>query len=175
VRAALGAEIEGLRAVGGGVSWVAPDNLHVALKFLGHVPQSLLEHVGAALARVAPEHAGFDLEVRGLGAFPGASRPRVIWAALGGDAPALAQLAAAVDHRLTAIGVAAESRPFAAHLTLGRVRHPGRDAGLAAALAAGATRAFGRFRVDQVVLMRSDLGPRGPRYTPIGAWPLSQS
>jgi 2'-5' RNA ligase len=172
LRAALGAQIEGLRGVGGGVSWVAPDNLHVTLKFLGHVPQSLLEHVSAALARVAPEHAGFDLEVRGLGAFPGVSRPRVIWAALGGDAPALAGLAAAVDAALGAIGVPPESRPFAPHVTLGRARHPGRDAALTQALAAGATRAFGQFRVGELVLMRSDLSPRGPRYTPIGTWPL---
>jgi 2'-5' RNA ligase len=174
VRDALAGEIERLRASSGAVAWVAPENLHVTLKFLGHVEPSLLEQVAAALAGVAPRHPGFDLEIRGLGAFPGPSRPRVIWAALGTGISALATLAAGVETGLGAVGVPPEARPFSAHMTLGRVRQPGREAGLAAALVAGATLTFGRFRVDELVLMRSDLSGRGARYTRIGTWPLTR-
>jgi 2'-5' RNA ligase len=173
VRAALGREIERLRSVVRGVAWVAPDNLHVTLKFLGHVEPARLERVGHALAGVASQHAAFDLEVRGLGAFPTPTRARVIWAGLVGGTPALGALAASVEKVLAESGFAPEGRPFAAHLTLARVREPRRDERLAAALAAGAARGFGRFRVEHLILMRSDLSPKGARYTPLVTLPLT--
>jgi 2'-5' RNA ligase len=172
VRAALAAEIERLRAVAHGVAWVAADNLHVTLKFLGHLEPALLERAGNALAGVASQHAAFELVVRGLGAFPAPGRARVIWAGLSAGAPALETLAARVEEALADGGFAREARPFSAHLTLARVREPRRDERLAAALEAGTAREFGRFRVEHLVLMRSDLSPQGARYTPLGRWAL---
>src|SRR5262249_40593670 len=66
-RAALGAETERLRAVARDVGWVAPENLHITLKFLGGVDADRLETVGSSL-RVAAEGAtAFDLVIEGLG------------------------------------------------------------------------------------------------------------
>lgn len=172
VRAALAAEIARLRPAGREVAWVAAENLHVTLRFLGGVEEDRLEAVGAALAAVAAGAAGFEVEVRGLGAFPTPSRPRVLWAGLAGGAPALAELAGRVEEALAGLGFPREERPFAGHVTLGRVREPRRDPRLEQALAAGAGRPFGRLPVDRVALMRSDLSPRGARYTVLGAWPL---
>ena len=73
---------------------------------------------------------------------------------------------------LAAHGFAREDRPFSGHVTLGRVRQPGRDERLAAALAAGARHQFGRLAVDRLALMRSELSPRGARYSITSAWPL---
>ena len=163
VRSALDAEIEQLRPVGRDVSWVARDNLHVTLKFLGHVAPERLD-----LATVA----GFELAIAGLGAFPSPTRPRVLWAGLTSGADAAATLARSIDGALAAHGFAREDRPFSGHVTLGRVRQPGRDERLAAALAAGARHQFGRLAVDRLALMRSELSPRGARYSIISAWPL---
>ena len=41
------------------------------------------------------------------------------------------------------------------------------------ALASEATRSFGRVAVREATLMRSDLSPRGARYTPLASAPLS--
>lgn len=172
VRAALGAAIEGLRPAARGVAWVAPDNLHLTLKFLGGVDADRLGDVLAALAPAAAGVAPFDAVVRGLGAFPTAPRPRVIWAAVVEGAEALAALAARVDGALAALGFPRATRPFAPHVTLGRVRVPRREPALAAALAAGAARDFGRVRLARVSLMRSELSPRGSRYTELGSAPL---
>lgn len=173
VRAALGAEIGRLRAVAAAdVAWVAPDNLHVTLKFLGRVDAARLDQVQWALADVARAGRAFDLGVRGLGAFPTASRARVLWAGVAEGAQALGALAAAVDARLGGLGLEPETRPFAAHVTLGRVRTPQRDAALAAAVGAGTGRDFGTFAVDAFVLMRSDLSPRGARYSVLASWRL---
>jgi RNA 2',3'-cyclic 3'-phosphodiesterase len=175
VRSALDAHVDRLRPVGGDVSWIARDNLHVTLKFLGQVEPERLDHAVSALALVATAVARFELAVVGLGAFPSPTRPRVVWAGLQHGADAAAVLARAIDGALAEHGFAREERPFAGHVTLGRVRQPGRDRGLAALLAAGAGHRFGRLTVDRFALMRSDLSPRGARYSIIDAWPLSAS
>jgi 2'-5' RNA ligase len=164
VRAALTRAIDRLRALAPDVAWIAETNLHVTLKFLGHVDEGRLGAVEGALAGVAARHAPFDLAVRGLGAFPTSSRPRVLWAGLT-PPTALAALATDVDTALVGLGVPPETRPFAGHVTLGRVREARRRPELADALARPAE--FGRVRVAGISLMRSDLHPRGARYTEV--------
>jgi 2'-5' RNA ligase len=152
------------------VAWTAPDNLHVTVKFLGGVDEARLPEVRAALARAATV-AAFEATVRGLGAFPSAARARVLWAGAPGS-PAFVRLAEDVDRALAALGFVPEARGFTPHVTLGRVREPGRNPALAEALAAASTHEFGTLRVDRLSLMRSDLSPRGARYTELAALPL---
>ena len=145
------------------MAWVAPDNVHLTLKFLGNVETARLGEIERALAAAAATRAAFDLDIHGLGAFPTRLRPRVLWAGVGAGAAEAAGVAAAVDEALAALGFAREARPFAAHVTLGRVREPRANPRLAEALDAGAP--FGRQRVARVSLVRSELSPRGARYT----------
>ena len=126
------------------VAWVAPGNLHLTLKFLGAVPEA---------------------RILGLGAFPSANRPRVVWAGVTDGASETVELARRVDTALAKLGFARDERPFSPHVTLGRVRRPGRDPALTEALGSATAREFGRMRVPGATLMRSELGPRGARYT----------
>jgi 2'-5' RNA ligase len=170
LRARLAREVDALGPRAPGVTWVAAENLHVTLKFLGGVDDARLDEVRAALARGATAPA-FDVDVRGLGAFPSITRARVLWAGTAAS-PAFTRLAADVDRALATLGFAAEARGFTPHVTLGRVREPRPNPALASALQAAATRAYGLLRVDRVALMRSDLSPRGARYTELAAFPL---
>lgn len=172
LRATLATEIARLRSEARDVGWVAPDNLHLTLKFLGGVEPGRLPHTEAALSRVAGDARTFDVAVTGLGAFPTPSRPRVVWAGVGEGLAPLAELAARVEDALAPLGFAREPRGYSAHVTLGRVRTPRRDAALAVAIEAAADRAFGEVRVDRISLMRSDLSPKGARYTSLASWPL---
>lgn len=172
MRARLADEVAALRAVAGDIAWVAADNFHLTLKFLGEVPAAGLPEIEAALgAAVAPAEP-FTLGVRGLGAFPSPERARVIWAGTAEGAGGATSLAARVDEALERLGFAREPRPFTPHVTLGRAREPRRRPALAAALAAGASREFGRVAVARVSLMQSALAPRGARYTELRAFEL---
>ena len=152
------------------MAWVAEANLHVTVKFLGNVDEARLGDVSAALQRAAIVPP-FEVAIRGLGAFPAASRPRVLWAGAP-ESPTFTRLAEDVDRALVALGFPPEARGFTPHVTLGRVREPRRDVALTQALEAAAARPFGTLRVDRVSLMRSDLSPRGALYTQLAAFPL---
>jgi 2'-5' RNA ligase len=97
----------------------------------------------------------------------------VLWAGLHDGGEALAALAGAIDDALARLGFAREERAFSPHVTLGRVRDPRRAPALAEALAAAATRSFGRVAVREATVMRSDLSPRGARYTRLGGGRLA--
>ena len=148
------------------MAWVAETNLHVTLKFLGQIEESRVGAITEGLASVAARTPAFALDVRGLGAFPTPARPRVLWVGLEPAAP-LRALAGEVDAALAALGFARESRSFAAHVTLGRVRESRRHPALAAALARPVQ--CGRLTVSRVSLMRSELHPRGARYTELAS------
>jgi 2'-5' RNA ligase len=152
---------------------VSTSNYHLTLKFLGGIEESRAADIGAALTAAVAGLPAVDLALRGLGAFPSPARPRVIWAGVDAGGPSLAALAGAVDAGLAALGVPREARGFSAHVTLGRVREPRRDPALAAALARAAGVELGSSRVDRVVLMRSELSPRGARYSELVVAPLA--
>jgi RNA 2',3'-cyclic 3'-phosphodiesterase len=158
-----------------GVAWVAPENLHLTLKFLGRVEAAELDRLEAALAGVVADHPAFPLSCVGLGAFPTPLRPRVIWAGVTEGAATATGLAAAVERALAPLGFDPEARAFSAHVTLGRLRTPQKAPALARALEAGRARAFGRMQVASIALVRSDLSPHGARYTDLVTFPLAVS
>lgn len=169
MRSALAACTERLRPLIGGASWVAAENLHITLKFLGRVDEPLLELIHAAIERAVAEQRSFDLTVAGLGVFPSASRARVIWAGVTEGAVPLGALAESVEREITPLGFPTEARGFSAHVTLARITQPRRDPNVARALEDGAKARFGVVRVERVLLMRSDLSPRGARYTELAS------
>ncbi len=157
------------------VKWVAPENVHLTLQFLGAVPQERLGAIEAALAAAAAGARPLALEVRGAGGFPNARRPRVLWAGLAGEVEPLAALAADLGHRLAPLGYPPEDRPFSPHLTLGRAREGRGAAGLGGALlAAGASEGV-PWRADALVLVQSHLSPAGPRYEPVDRFDLGRA
>jgi 2'-5' RNA ligase len=172
VRARLTDAVTELRGVAPDVAWVAPDNLHLTLKFLGAVEEARLSAIGSALAAAAAGQPAFGFRCAGLGAFPSPGRPRVVWAGIEQADAALAALARAVEQSLVPLGFEQEARDFTAHVTLGRIREPRRQPALPGALAAAARREFGRVRVDHISLMQSQLHPRGARYSALAAFEL---
>ena len=105
------------------------------------------------------------LKVGGVGTFPNAHSPRVVWLGVRGDMDALGEIAAKVEAACVRHDFPPEDRPFKPHLTLGRVKSPkGRDA-LAKALGMFADASLGEFTADAVSVMKSELRPSGAVYT----------
>ena len=154
------------------VRW-SVENLHLTLKFLGEVPDARVPDVARAVGEVAAGHTSLALEACGTGGFPSASRPRVVYVAIGGQVDALARLAAAVDGALETLGFPGERRAFRAHLTVGRVRSPRGGQGLSEALRAAAEAAAGSWTADEVLLYRSRLHPKGAVHEVVGRFPLA--
>jgi 2'-5' RNA ligase len=172
VRKAVAREQEALRGCGGDVKWVAAENLHLTVKFLGELgdePAGLLQ---AALAEEAGRWRPLTLAYAGLGCFRRGRDPSVVWAGCSGDVDRLAALAGAADRLAEQVGVPRETRPYSPHLTLGRVRLPRNGRRLLEAVEARARVPFGEDRVDRLVLYRSTLTPEGPVYEPLAAFPL---
>ncbi len=172
VRAAVAAAQQRLRDVApkADVRWTSPAAIHLTLKFLGEVAD--VEPVRAAIAEVASRHGPIALAAGGLGAFPGPSRPRVLWAGITAGIRELGLLAADVERVVAPLGFAPDARPFRGHLTLARVRSPRGLGRIGAVLGADAS-SFGAWTATDVVLYRSHLRPTGSIYEPLARLDLS--
>ena len=173
VSAAVAARIAALRDEfgGGAVRWTPAENLHLTLKFLGDVDEARVGSMRAALRDVLSGISGFCARVKGLGVFPDARRPRVLWAGLA--AADLARTAGSVERALEPLGVEREKARFRPHVTIGRWRRPEPGgAGLREDLARWRDREFGEFRIDAVTLFRSTLRPAGAVYDALEVFPL---
>jgi len=146
---------------------VRPELWHLTLRFLGEVEEVGCDRIVREMDSTGLGPA-FSLRWGALGAFPRPRRANVLWlGAEQGEAEA-ESLAAAVEEAVEAAGFPPEDRPFRCHLTLSRIR-PDQDvtAVLDAVPSLGVAMA-----VDRVVLYRSHLGPGGPRYEEVEAFPL---
>lgn len=148
----------------GEVKWVAAENLHLTLQFLGAVPADRVAGVEQAVRAAAAAARPLSLSVKGAGGFPNARRPRVLWLGLEGDVAGASALVAELGRRLAPLGFPPEARPWSAHLTLGRARDPRGARGLGGALAGERQEDGIPWRVAEVVLFESHLSPKGPRY-----------
>lgn len=102
------------------VKWVEPTNMHMTLQFLGDVATERVAAIVAALAALQTVDA--QLYLSQVGVFPNTRRPQVLWVGVGGATRQLEQLQQRVVLATAPLGFVAETRPYRAHLTLGRVR-----------------------------------------------------
>ena len=163
MRAALAGAQQKLARCPAKVKWVAPENIHLTLKFLGDVDEPTAAGVGAAMA-AASGGGPFTFAVEGLGAFPPRGRPRVVWAGVTDGAAAASQLQAKLETGLRPLGFKKE-RSFVPHLTIGRVKSPKGAPDLAVMIEQLAGTTFGSCTASEIVLFESTLTPQGAIYS----------
>jgi 2'-5' RNA ligase len=160
---ALAEFVAKMSALGARVSWVKPANFHLTLRFLGdQVDIEKIETLKGELIMVAAETRPFAIAARGIGAFPDLHNARVVWVGL--ESPELMTLAGRVEASAVSTGFEPERRPFAPHLTVGRVRGFYRWRDTARALREWAEYDFGVSPIDSMTLYRSILSPEGSIY-----------
>ena len=176
VRDSLARVQEDLRPVLGSMKWTSPGSMHLTILFLGELDEAQAGALGAALKGSLRSSGATpcDVHVRGLGVFPSAKRPRVLWAGLADDPPgSLAGIHAAVESAVSAAGLPAEDRPFHPHLTLARLGEGKPPAALPKVLTDMKEVDLGRFRVDALRLLRSLLKPTGAQHLLVEEYPLA--
>lgn len=152
-----------------GVRWVAPEQLHLTLRFLGDADRAGLTAVADRLAEIAvPPMA---ITIGGAGRFPPRGPARILWAGIAPSRP-LQVLAERVEGAARAAGFAAEPRPFHAHITLGRLKRPTPAGEIGAFMGANAPVLIGPVPVDRFHLYASVLAPGGPTHTIERSYPL---
>ena len=153
-------------------SWVRPEGLHVTLKFIGEVAAARVRDISSAAEAAVEGFAPFSLLVEEAGTFPPRGAARVLWLGLRDESGGLARLQRRLEAECKAAGFPAEPRAFKPHLTLARLRQPASAHELSEAHRRST---FGphRFKVSELVVMRSELGPGGSRYTPLSRHALA--
>jgi len=147
------------------VRWVHPGKIHLTLRFLGDIPAPLALSLEDALAPIGSIER-FRLEYAGVGAFPDAHRPRVVWMGVRDPDGQLAIMYEKLCGALEDRGIAREKRPFSPHITIGRVRPEGRG-DLAPVLEPLAGEPIGEEPVTRIILYRSTLHPSGAVHEPL--------
>ncbi len=165
---AVRAELAAMTAGVPGARWVAPDNMHVTLRFVGDVDEGVGRDVHEALATVrAPR---FALALAGIGTFGSKRHPHALWVGVE-RAPELVHLRDKIESALVRAGLEPETRKFSPHVTLARIKEPpGPRLGEFVARHDGYRSES--FVCERFTLFSSHLGRSGASYTAEAHYPL---
>ena len=147
-------------------SWARPEGLHITLKFIGEVEAARVETLTRAAFAAVGGLKPFRLTIEESGTFPPHGAARVLWLGVKDASGHLAQLQSRLEQECAANGFPRASRAFRPHLTVARLRTP---QGTHALAEAHRRTPFGpyHFEVSELLVIRSELGPGGSRYTPL--------
>jgi 2'-5' RNA ligase len=145
-----------------GMRWVKQDGLHVTLRFLGEIEADTAARIREECSAIRTGYDPFDASVKGIDAFPGRRRARVIVVTLAEGVETIKAIYHDVEAGLSRLGIGAEEREYTPHITLGRARMPAplldRDI---------APLEEKRFTLNRLVLFQSTLTKDGAIYSPV--------
>jgi 2'-5' RNA ligase len=174
VRARAAAHITRLRAAAADaasplkIGWERPEKLHLTVKFLGELESARVEALRRAARRAAESVEKFALTLEGAGAFPAGGNPRVLWLGLRDETKRLAAFYERLEEECARENFPREARPFHPHITIARIRIPhAAPARQLARLHREAGFEPASFNVHELIVMQSQLGAGGSRYTPL--------
>ncbi|UCF59314.1 MAG: RNA 2',3'-cyclic phosphodiesterase [Candidatus Bathyarchaeota archaeon] len=157
-------EAQGILAnTGAGLKLVQPRNLHITMRFLGNITLSMVDSIHEEMNKVP--FTPFDVEIRGLGAFPSLKYTRVVWAGIRKGADELANISSQLEPRLQKLGFRPDPGGFSPHLTIARVKTGRNKVELARCIEELADYEFGIVEANCLKLKKSVLTPKGPIYS----------
>lgn len=142
---------------------VEPKNIHITIRFLGNITPSTVEKIFEEMKKV--QFTVFNVKICGVGAFPHARNPRVLWAGITEGAEQLRDIFNQIEPRLLSLGFTPDPKGFSPHLTIARVRSGRNKAELDKFMSEKGNYEFGVVRAACLRLKKSDLTPKGPIYS----------
>ena len=99
---------------------VKPSQLHLTLKFIGEISESVINDSIEALKTI--DYPSFQLEFADLGVFPNIKRIRVLWMGINEGKQDLISLSKIANDKLKSVGIPIDKRSYSPHLTLARIK-----------------------------------------------------
>ena len=172
VRKAIVERTERIRSSLPHASWVAPDDYHLLLAFLGDGEDGDLEGVGEALSHAFASRESFEIQLAGAGSFPPRRPARVLWIGVE-EKEALERLHRVVWDSLTrVVDIERDWKPFHPHSTVARCRKPWTRRCVDVWCRACSGRIGSPFRVHQGALFNSEPVRESSRYRVIETFPM---
>jgi len=148
--------------------WETPSNLHLTLKFIGEVEESLVEHICSELDFIENYNV-FEFTLSKFGFFFKENRPKILWLGLETH-ESIYNLVKELNQRLSKFSIPVEYRKFKPHLTMLRIKNdPGADF-----IDKFKQYSFGenKFISREIALVKSRLMRTGAQYTDIKKYNL---
>lgn len=142
---------------------VNPNNFHFTLQFLGEISEELTQKIILALRTI--KFSRFVVNLKGVGSFPRAKSPRIIWIGTdenGGNK--LIQLSKKIEKLLEPLGLFSD-KSFKPHITVFRIKKKTDD--ITKELENKNTVNFGMQEITSIKLKKSELTPNGSIYSDI--------
>lgn len=173
-RAALVSACDAVRAADPhwrGEKWVAAQNLHITLVFLGDIPAEAIARLSEAISDGLTDVRAFELPFAGLRPVPNERRARMLWADYDDPSGTCAAIASTIGAAAGGLDIAVEDRAFKAHVTLARARRPRHLGETVLSTLSTAQLGVPEFvSVPSARLFSSTLTKTGPRYETLETW-----
>ena len=173
IKKAIISSIDSLKKSGADVKWVSPENIHITLQFLGETEEARIPSIKEALDKILLPYSPFYIKIAGVGCFPDARRPRVIWVGTEESQPVI-NLQGDIARGMAKFGYREEERNFTPHLTIGRVKSNRNTRELSRKMDEIKAASFSGFEVQNITLMKSELKPSGPIYYSLAEIPFGR-
>ena len=144
---------------------VAPENIHVTLRFLGEIETSLMEKIIDMLRII--KFQPFEIKLKGTGAFPSIKRINVIWIGLERGQEELTRISRFLESQLRKVGFPQDKKGFSPHVTIARLRSGRNKDAVADLLYEIKEKSYGSMMINAIKLKKSVLTPQGPIYSTI--------
>jgi 2'-5' RNA ligase len=154
-------------------SWIAEQSIHLTLKFLGDTPQPRVQDLSQAASHATANMQPFKIVVEGTGAFPKHGPPRVLWIGIKDSEGQLDKLYRGLEEECAKDGFQKEVRSLHPHLTIARLRKP-QHARTLASVHEQMLFEPGEIDVSELLVIRSELGRDGSKYSVISRHPLDK-
>jgi 2'-5' RNA ligase len=158
----------------GVVRWTKPEQFHLTLRFLGDVPSAQVAGLRESLCTTCTGTPPLQLRAQGVGFFPNARSPRVIWVGIHDKDDRLATFQKKIESAVQSYTTERGGDQFTGHVTLGRFKQYNHLAasGLVNRIESVKNRSFGEWTAQEIEIIRSELLPTGPRYTSLATCKL---
>ncbi|MGC9780494.1 MAG: RNA 2',3'-cyclic phosphodiesterase [Candidatus Heimdallarchaeota archaeon] len=145
------------------IVFVAPENLHFTLKFLGDIEERIVPELEKAAQNIS--FNDFELELSGMGCLPNYSYINALYIGVTKGLENLATIAKELESLSGKFNFKKETRSFRAHLTIGRVKRIRDKNPLISKIKENEETYFGKINITSFKLKKSDITPQGPIYT----------